>query len=139
MIKLSVALNLQFTDDNIPAGTHCTFPHVASKPLSTGNVVTVQIHVFARFVYTYRGLTESELEEYLSFSETEAGRKYNSVLKKKSNAALLDSNKKILTSIIRVINEDSWVNIQKDLNQPIQETQKLNSEFHRNKSMRLSL
>ena len=79
-------------------------------------------YVFAGFVYTYRGLTEPELEKYLSFSETEAGRKYNSVLKKKSNAALLDSNKKILTSIIRVINEDSWVNIQKDLNQPIQET-----------------
>lgn len=34
----------------------------------------------------------------------------------------LDSNKKILTSIIRVISEDSWVNIQKDLNKPLQET-----------------
>ncbi len=79
-------------------------------------------YVFAGFVYTYRGLTEPELEKYLSFSETEAGRKYYSVLKKKSNAALLDSNKKILTSIIRVINEDSWENIQKDLNKPIQET-----------------
>jgi predicted Zn finger-like uncharacterized protein len=79
-------------------------------------------YVFAGFVYTYRGLTEPELEKYLSFSETEAGRKYYSVLKKKSNAAMLDSNKKILTSIIRVINEDSWENIQKDLNKPIQET-----------------
>ncbi|UCD80155.1 MAG: zinc-ribbon domain-containing protein [Desulfobacterales bacterium] len=79
-------------------------------------------YVFAGFVYTYRGLTEPELEKYLSFSETEAGRKYYSVLKKKANTALLDSNKKILTSIIRVINEDSWVNIQKDLNKPIQET-----------------
>jgi predicted Zn finger-like uncharacterized protein len=79
-------------------------------------------YVFAGFVYTYRGLTKPELEKYLSFSETEAGRKYYSALKKKSNAALLDSNKKILTSIIRVINEDSWVNIQKDLNEAIQDT-----------------
>jgi len=79
-------------------------------------------YVFAGFVYTYRGLTVSELEEYLSFSETAAGRQYYSILKKKSNAALLDSNKRILTSIIRVLNEDSWVNIQKDLNKPIDET-----------------
>jgi len=79
-------------------------------------------YVFAGFVYTYRGLTEPELEEYLSFSETEAGRHYYAILKKKSNAALLDSNKRILTSIIRVMNEDSWVNIQNDLNKPINET-----------------
>ena len=79
-------------------------------------------YVFAGFVYTYRGLTESELEEYLSFSETEAGRHYYSILKKKSNAVLLDSNKRILTSIIRVLNEDSWVNIQKDLNKSFKET-----------------
>jgi hypothetical protein len=79
-------------------------------------------YVFAGFVYTYRGLTVSELEEYLSFSEAEAGRHYYSILKKKSNAVLLDSNKRILTSIIRVLNEDSWVNIQKDLNKPIDET-----------------
>ena len=79
-------------------------------------------YVFAGFVYTYRGLTESELEEYLSFSETEAGRHYYAILKKKSNAALLDCNKRILTSIIRVMNEDSWVNIQNDLNKPINET-----------------
>jgi hypothetical protein len=79
-------------------------------------------YVFAGFVYTYRGLTEPELEEYLSFSETEAGRLYYSILKKKSNAVLLDSNKRILTSIIRVLNEDSWVNIQKDLNKSFKET-----------------
>ena len=79
-------------------------------------------YVFAGFVYTYRGLTEPELEKYLSFSETEAAGKYYSVLKKKSNAALLDCNKKILTSVIRVINDDSWENIQNDLNKPIQET-----------------
>ena len=85
------------------------------------DIFTAQ-YVFAGFVYTYRGLTEAELEEYLAFSETEAGMHYYSTLKKKANAALLDSNKRILTSIIRVINEDSWVNIQKDLNKPIKET-----------------
>jgi len=46
----------------------------------------------------------------------------NSDLKKKSNAALLESNKRILTSIIRVLNDDSWVNVQKDLNKPFKET-----------------
>lgn len=79
-------------------------------------------YVFAGFVYTYRGLAEPELEQYVAFSETEAGRKYYSTLKKKSNAVLLDANKRILTSIIRVLNEDSWVNIQKDLNKPLKET-----------------
>lgn len=79
-------------------------------------------YVFAGFVYTYRGLTVSELEEYLAFSETKAARRYYSILKKKSNAALLESNKRTLTSIIRVFNGDSWVNIQKDLNKPIEET-----------------
>jgi len=64
----------------------------------------------------------SELEEYLAFSETKAARRYYSILKKKSNAALLESNKRTLTSIIRVFNGDSWVNIQKDLNKPIEET-----------------
>ncbi len=79
-------------------------------------------YIFAGFVYTYRGLSETELEEYLSFSETKAARQYYSILKKKSNAILLDSNKRILTSIIRILNEDSWVNIQKDLNKPFIET-----------------
>ncbi len=79
-------------------------------------------YIFAGFVYTYRGLSETELEEYLSFSETKAARQYYFILKTKSNAILLDSNKRILTSIIRVLNEDSWVNIQKDLDKPFIET-----------------
>ena len=79
-------------------------------------------YVFAGFVYTYRGLSEAELEAYLSFSETEAGRHYYSLLKKKSNNVLLDCNKRILTSIIRVMNNDSWDNIQKDLIEPIKDT-----------------
>ena len=79
-------------------------------------------YVFAGFVYTYRGLSGPELEKYLSFSETEAARKYYSILKRKSNDVLLESNKRILTSIIRVLKEDSWVNIQKDLNKPFKET-----------------
>lgn len=77
--------------------------------------------VFAGFVYTYRGLSEPELEAYLSFSETEAGKNYYSILNKESNTVLLDSNRRILTSILRVMNDDSWDNIQQDLNQPIKE------------------
>jgi len=77
--------------------------------------------VFAGFVYTYRGLTEAELEAYLSFSETEAGMNFYSILNKKSNTVLLDSNRRILTSIVRVLNNDSWDNIQQDLIKPIKE------------------
>jgi len=77
--------------------------------------------VFAGFVYAYRGLPKADLEAYLSFAESEAGRHFYSIIMKKSNTVLLDCNKRILTSIIRVMNEDSWVNIQKDLNAPIEE------------------
>ena len=77
--------------------------------------------VFAGFVYTYRGLSVPELETFLTFSETKAGKNYYSVFNKKSNTVLLDSNRKILTSIVRVMNDDSWDNIQQDLNKPIKE------------------
>jgi predicted Zn finger-like uncharacterized protein len=78
--------------------------------------------VFAGFVYTYRALSETELEAFLAFSETEAAKNYYSILNKKSNTVLLDCNRKILTSIVRVMNADSWDNIQQDLNQPIKES-----------------
>ena len=78
-------------------------------------------YVFAGFSYTYRGLTIAELEKYIAFSETDAGRHFYSLLRKKSNLVLLDSNKKILMSIVRVMNNDSWDNIRKDLDQPIKE------------------
>jgi len=77
--------------------------------------------VFAGFVYAYRGLPMADLEAYLSFAESDAGRHFYSILMKKSNTVLVDCNKRILTSVIRVMNEDSWVNIQKDLNGPIEE------------------
>ena len=79
-------------------------------------------YVFAGFSYTYRGLTISELEKYIEFSETEAGRHFYSLLRRKSNFVLLNSNKKILMSIVRVMNQDSWDNIRKDLDGPIKET-----------------
>ncbi len=78
-------------------------------------------YVFAGFAYTYRGLSVTELEKYIAFSETEAGRHFYSLLRKKSNWVLLDCNKKILTSIVRVVNNDSWDNIRKDLDEPIKE------------------
>ena len=78
-------------------------------------------YVFAGFAYTYRGLSVTELEKYISFTETPAGRRFYSLLRKKSNIVLLDSNKKILTSIVRVMNDDSWDNIRKDLDEPIRE------------------
>jgi predicted Zn finger-like uncharacterized protein len=77
--------------------------------------------VFAGFVYTYRELSESELEAYLAFAETEAAKNYYSTLSKNTNTALLDCNRKILTSIVRVMNADSWDNIRQDLNKPIKE------------------
>jgi len=76
-------------------------------------------YVFAGFSYTYRGLSIAELEKYIAFSETAAGRHFYSLLRKKSNIVLLDSNKKILMSIVRVMNNDSWDNIRKDLDEPI--------------------
>jgi S1-C subfamily serine protease len=76
-------------------------------------------YVFAGFSYTYRGLSVGELEKYIAFSETAAGRHFYSLLRKKSNVVLLDSNKKILMSIVRVMNNDSWENIRKDLEKPI--------------------
>ena len=77
--------------------------------------------VFAGFVYTYRGLSKAELEAYLSFSETEAGKNYYSILNKKSNTILLDCNRKILISIVRVMNADAWENIRQDLSKPVNE------------------
>jgi len=76
-------------------------------------------YVFAGFSYTYRGLSIAELEKYIAFSETAAGRHFYSLLRKKSNSVLLDSNKKVLMSIVRVMNNDSWDNIRKDLDEPI--------------------
>ena len=76
-------------------------------------------YVFAGFAYTYRGLSVEELEKYIAFSETDAGRHFYSLLRKKSNMVLLDCNKKILTSIVRVVNNDSWDNIRKDLKTPL--------------------
>ena len=78
-------------------------------------------YVFAGFAYTYRGLSVNELEKYIAFSETKAGRHFYSLLRKKSNRVLLDCNKRILTSIVRVVNNDSWDNIRKDLHEPIRE------------------
>ena len=66
-------------------------------------------------------ISETELEKYIAFSETAAGRHFYSLLRKKTNIVLLDSNKKILTSIVRVMNDDSWDNIRKDLGEPIRE------------------
>jgi S1-C subfamily serine protease len=79
-------------------------------------------YVFAGFTYTYRGLSIKELEKYIAFSETEAGRHFYLLLRKKTNWVLLDCNKKILTSIVRVVNNDSWDNIRKDLSEQITET-----------------
>jgi hypothetical protein len=78
-------------------------------------------YVFAGFAYTYRGLSRTELEKFISFSETEAGRHFYSLLRKKSNTAMLDSSKRILTSMVRVMHDDSWDNIRKDLDGPISE------------------
>jgi len=66
-------------------------------------------------------ISETELEKYIAFSETAARRHFYSLLRKKTNIVLLDSNKKILMSIVRVMNDDSWDNIRKDLGEPIRE------------------
>ena len=66
-------------------------------------------------------ISETEQEKYIAFSETAAGRHFYSLLRKKTNIVLLDSNKKILMSIVRVMNDDSWDNIRKDLGEPIRE------------------
>ena len=48
-------------------------------------------------------ISETELEKYIAFSETAARRHFYSLLRKKTNIVLLDSNKKILMSIVRVM------------------------------------
>jgi S1-C subfamily serine protease len=75
--------------------------------------------VFAGIVYTYRGVPKNEIKQYVQFSETAAARHFYDVLNKESNAFRLESQKRILTSIIRIVENDSWVNIKKDLNKPI--------------------
>ncbi len=84
------------------------------------DIFTAQF-VFAGFVYTYRGLSGDELEKYVVFSETTAAQRYYSLLNKISNRILLENHKRILTSMIRVLNNDSWDDIQKDLNRSIKE------------------
>ncbi len=79
-------------------------------------------YVFAGLVYTYRGISQSELEEYVSFSETTAARLYYAILNKKSNTIILENQKRIITSMIRVLDNDSWDNIEKDLKKPIKDT-----------------
>jgi S1-C subfamily serine protease len=75
--------------------------------------------VFAGFVYTYRGVDTNDIEKYVLFSEESAAKHYYQVMNKQFNAYLLESHRRILTSIIRTIQNDSWNNIKKDLDQPI--------------------
>jgi predicted Zn finger-like uncharacterized protein len=75
--------------------------------------------VFAGFVYTYRGMEKDEIKKYVRFSEASAAKHFYQIMNEQSNAYLLDSHKRILTSIIRVLEKDSWDNIKKDLDKPI--------------------
>jgi S1-C subfamily serine protease len=75
--------------------------------------------VFAGIVYTYRSVPKGEIRKYVQFSEKAAAKHFYDVLNKESNAFRLESQKRILTSIIRIVENDSWDNIKKDLNKPI--------------------
>lgn len=75
--------------------------------------------VFAGFVYTYRGVDKNDIEKYVLFSEASAAKHFYQIMNKQSNVYLLDSHKRILTSIIRILENDSWNNIKKDLDKPI--------------------
>ena len=75
--------------------------------------------VFSGFVYTYRGLDKNDIKKYVLFSEASAAKHFYHIMNKQSNAYLLDSHKRILTSIIRILENDSWNNIKKDLDKPI--------------------
>ncbi len=75
--------------------------------------------VFAGFVYTYRGVDKNDIKKYVQFSEAPAAKHFYQIMNEQSNAYLLDSHKRILTSIIRVLENDSWDNIKKDLDKPI--------------------
>jgi len=75
--------------------------------------------VFAGFVYTYRGVDKNDIEKYVLFSEVSAAKHFYQIINKQSNAFLLGSHKRILTSIIRILENDSWNNIKKDLDKPI--------------------
>ena len=75
--------------------------------------------VFSGFVYTYRGVEKNDIEKYVVFSEASAAKHFYQVMNEQSNAYLLDSHKRILTSIIRILDNDSWNNIKKDLDKPI--------------------
>lgn len=74
--------------------------------------------VFAGIVYTYRGVPKNEIKQYVQFSEAASAKHFYDVLNKESNAFRLESHKRILTSIIRIIENDSWDNIKKDLDKP---------------------
>lgn len=75
--------------------------------------------VFSGFVYTYRGVDIKDIEKYVLFSEASAAKHFYRVMNDRSNTFLLDSHKRILTSIIRIMENDSWNNIKKDLDKPI--------------------
>jgi S1-C subfamily serine protease len=75
--------------------------------------------VFAGFVYTYRGVDKNDIEKYVLFSEASAAKHFYHIMNEQSNAYLLDRHKRILTSIIRILENDSWNNIKKDLDKPI--------------------
>ena len=75
--------------------------------------------VFSGFVYTYRGVEKGDIEKYVLFSETSAAEHFYEIMNEQLNSYLLDSHKRILTSIIRVLENDSWNNIKKDLDKPI--------------------
>jgi len=76
-------------------------------------------YVFAGYVYTYRGVDQNDIKKYVQFSEEPAAKRFYRVMETEFNAYLLESHKRILTSIIRVVQNDSWDNIKKDLDQPI--------------------
>jgi hypothetical protein len=67
----------------------------------------IEQQVLMSFLYTYRTLSDDELEKYIAFAETESARKYHSVISQGYNSVLTDASGKFGNVIGELIKESA--------------------------------
>jgi hypothetical protein len=75
--------------------------------------------VFQNALYTYRELTDAELEKYLAFIKSDVGVRYHEVVTKGLNDAMLECSKRSGDAIKRVVGGDPWEKIAEDIAKPL--------------------
>jgi hypothetical protein len=53
---------------------------------------SIRQETLAGFLYTYRSLKDAEIERYIAFSESEAGKKYHVVIAEGLNTAVMQAS-----------------------------------------------